>query len=562
MRYTYLWVLLLIAPSLLVAQTKPQPSRRPVPMAVPESTAKKDSTERSTEAPLPKIDLPEYDITGTLVPGVGSASKLSGDGGAGLDLLGMMNRLEREPGWYDQGGWKASPASAVVPGARAGRVLVGYSSFQTPMIEGWYSPATEDYDMVMRAGYTSSGGHVENADYRRGHASFGLSWAFGEQNGILSRSTLGMSAAFAGQRYRLYGSSFPAQARGINHFASGVVLSGISWSDLRLDGSVSLSGTSLQDPLSAQQNRIGLALSLNRDGQDIDFEAGLDLAFGSYSGPVPTQDPLYSRLHFSARKEIVKELVLRLGLSGNVLRGSDEDFHGRLYPLASVSWYPKDGIEVFVRFQPTVLERTLADVLGNNPYVSSGPTVRNQEISTDVLLGTELAILRQFRVRLITQYQRMGNYLTFVDSAQTGVWLPWYEGTSSLVSVGGDLMWELTVADLISATVRSTLSHNSATGEKIPYVPAVRIDFGYAHWFPFGLRVTGDARLIGSRSIDLGDTRGLAPAFLVDAGAEYVFLPGWRAMGKLDNLLGAKFVVWDRYAGLPRSVSLAVGYIW
>jgi outer membrane cobalamin receptor len=120
----------------------------------------------------------------------------------------------------------------------------------------------------------------------------------------------------------------------------------------------------------------------------------------------------------------------------------------------------------------------------------------------------------------------------------------------------------MTDADLFTATVRALVSNNSVTDEKLPYLAPLRIDGGYAHWFPFGLLVAGDLEVIGSRSPDLRASRTLDTFVLLDLSAEYGFLPGWRVLGRVANLLGTRHEWWEGYVALPRTGELGITYSW
>jgi outer membrane cobalamin receptor len=149
-----------------------------------------------------------------------------------------------------------------------------------------------------------------------------------------------------------------------------------------------------------------------------------------------------------------------------------------------------------------------------------------------------------------------------VDTVRTGLWNPWYEGVSTIVSAQGDMMWQMTEADLLTATIRTLVSKNSVTDEKLPYLAPLRVDGSFAHWFSSGLLVAGDVQLIGTRAPDLRASRTLDPFVLLDISAEYSFLPGWRVLSRIANLLGTRHEWWEGYVSLPRTGSLGITYSW
>lgn len=539
-------------------QTKPEPARRPTPV----SPARKDTSERKAEAPLPQIELPEYDITGTLIPGVAGGNKAGGDENGALDPLGRNNLRSKEPQWLDQGMWKLGAGPAGVPGARTGRIEAGYGSFQTPWLDVAVSPGTPDFDLAIRGGIRSSAGHVDRADYRRGYASLGISRSMGDSAGILSQSTLHASAEYAARNYTPYGAIIPVGDRTLHQFFSGVSLQGVTIGKTVLDGGLYAAGASLVDRSTTEQMRFGAKIAGSQDFGPVALEGGMELVLSAFTAPVEVGKPLFVRTSLVAAGEVTDNLILRGGAAGYVARGTIGESRGFLYPLASVSWYPAPPLEIFVRFEPAVNERTLGDLVGSGPYVTLPASLQPEICGTDLAGGMEIGVGRTLRVRIVTRYRRIDNYCSFVDTARVGLWDPWYRGVSTVFSAEGDLMWQVTEADLLTARIRTLESKNSVTDEQIPYLSPLHVDGSFAHWFPFGLLVAGDAQMIGTRTTDLSGSRSLEPFVLLDVSAEYTFLPGWRVRGQVKNFLGTRYEWWEGYVSLPRTGSLGISYSW
>jgi hypothetical protein len=539
-------------------QTKPEPPRRPSPVP----PVRKDTLTKKPDVALPKIELPEYDITGTLVPGVANSNKVAGEADGALDPLGRKNLRSREPQWLDQGMWKLGAEPAAVPGARAGRAYAGYGSFQSPWMDLSVNLGNPDFDLAIRGGYGSSAGHVERADFRRGFASLGILRGMDDSAGVLSHSTLRAAFGYGARTYTPYGAKVLVGDRTLHQFSSGVSLGGVTWGKTILEGGIAVSGASLVDPVTTQQTRFGMHFRGTREVGALSFEGGMELALSGFSAPTETRNPVYLRTSILGQGEVVENVVLRGGFAGYLERGTTGDSRGYLYPLASVSWYPSTPLEIFVRFEPSVTERTLGDLAGSAPYLARPAYVQHEVAGTDLAAGMALGVRRSLRVRLVTRYQRVNNYFSPVDTARVGLWDAWYEGVSTIVSAEGDLTWQMTEADLFTAKMRTLLSKNSVTEEKIPYLPALRIDGSYAHWFSFGLLIAGDVKMIGARSADLQASRTLDPFVLLDVSAEYNFLPGWRVLGQIANLLGLRHEWWEGYVALPRTGSLGISYSW
>ncbi len=539
-------------------QTKPEPPRRPV--SVP--PVRKDTVARKSDAPLPKIELPEYDITGTLIPGVAKGDKATGDENGALDPLGRKNLRAREPQWLDQGVWKLGAGPVGFPGARTGRVDAGYGSFRTPWLDLSLNPGTPEIDLAIRGGVRSSAGHVERAEYRRGYVSLGLSRAMGDSAGILSQSTLHASAEYAARNYTPYGAVVPAGDRTLHEFSSGVSIQAVTLGRAFLEGGLFVAGASLVDRVTTEQMRFGANLAGSGDIGPVALKGGMELVLSGYTAPAEVRNPLYFRTSMVAQGEVIDKVVLRGGVAGYVERGTAGDSRGFLYPLASVSWFPAPPLEIFLRFEPSVGERTLGALVGSGPYVAYPTFLQHEVCGTDLEGGIEVGVDRSLRVRLVTRYRKIDGYLAFVDTARVGLWDAWYSGVSTVYSAEGDLKWQVTEADLLTARIRTLVSKNSVTDEQLPYLSPLRVDGGYARWFSFGLLVAGDVQMIGARTTDLSGSRTLESFVLLDINAEYTFLPGWRVRGEVRNLLGTRYEWWEGYVSTPRSGSLGISYSW
>lgn len=540
------------------AQTKPEPPPRPAPVPA----ERKDTVARKAEAPLPRIELPEYDITGTLVPGVANSNKLTGDENGALDPLGRKNIRAREPRWLDEGAWKLGAGPEGLPGSRSGKADAGYGSFRTPWLDLSMNPGNPEFDLAIRAGFRSSAGHVDRADYRRGYASLGITRTLAESGGLFSQSTLHASAEYAARNYTPFGALVQKGDRTLHLFSTGVSLQDFTLGSTLLEGGLFVSGASLVDSVTTQQVRFGAKFNGSQDIGPVAVEEGMEIVLSNFTAPTQVRNPVYIRSSVVGQDEVIQNVVLRGGVAGYVERGTRGDTRGHLYPIASVSWYPAPPFEVFVRFEPSVTEETLGGLVRSVPYIAYPALLMHEVCGTDLVGGMEVGVTGSLKIRLIARYRRIENYLSFVDSARVGLWDAWYDGVSTVYSAEGDLMWQVTDADLLTASLHTLASSNSVTGEKLPYLSPLLVDASAAHWFPFGLVIGGEVQMVGTRTTDLLGSRTLEPFVLLDVSADYSFLPGWRVRGEIRNLLGTRYEWWEGYAALPRTGSLGVAYNW
>ena len=541
------------------AQKKPEPPRRPAGQTV---QAPVDTSAARAGEPLPNLELPEYDITGTLVPGIGVSAKTPVDQETVLDPLFGQRPRYGGPYVSDQSAWKEGARFPGGPAAAWGRVLGGYGWYVTPFLHAWYGQPGGAFGYNVRAGFESSQGAIDNQQYTRAYGSVLFGWELGGDMGALQRSDVRLSAGWLRDSYRLFGSIRPAQERSVTGFNLGVGLASSSIGDYSARLEFLVKTTSIQDSLESSDVPLGLRGSVWKRFEGYDVIGGAELWAHPYSSPSGGAGPFYSNLSAGVRVDLPGDLEIRGGLSFALFRGSDTPVSGRLYPKAVVTWYAARWISVFAAFDPAVRQMTLGDVFGANPYAATDFTLRHQERFVDLKLGTSMSLSPSLTLRLIGSYARTNNALVFADTARAGVWRPFYEGTSSELAFTVDATWIAGRHDQFLGVFAVRSARNSVTDRKTPYAPVATAELQYEHRFAFPLTVGAGIVVTGQRYADPANERSLDPFTLVDLRASYAFLRGWNVLARVENLFGVSYQWWDGYAGLPARGSLGVSYSW
>jgi hypothetical protein len=261
------------------------------------------------------------------------------------------------------------------------------------------------------------------------------------------------------------------------------------------------------------------------------------------------------------------DVELSGGLAFFFYHGSDLSSRVRLYPRAAVRWHAASWVSLFVRFDPAVHRLTLGQVIDVNPYASSDFSLRHAERFVDLSLGADMTLARALTLRVSGAITRGTNEMQFeepVDTVRTkvGIWNAFYDGTSTVLSLSGDLTWIIDPQNLLAGGIGVRSSKNSVTGTKVTYLPAAYFDAIYEHRFVFPLTLGVRMMVVGARYAGVlpGET---LPAFtLLGATASYEFLPRWRVVLRAENLLDVKYQWWDGYAGVPVRGYLGVSFSW
>jgi hypothetical protein len=541
------------------AQTKPEPPRRTPPART--GIAPADTVNRA-EKPLPPIELPEYDITGKLIPGVAESGKGEIGGSGGLDPLGRGTLRNREAGWADPSVWKEGASLSEAAGARTARVEAGYGSFISPFIEASVWPSAEGRRIGVGGAYKTTDGHVENADEKRGQFSASAGWELGGDGGALNDASLDLFTVYTGRNYHPFGSLNPGEGRSFNRFAVGAGLSGVAFGDVSAGGKLVLGSASIAGDETIRHTRFGFEGTGSMELSEVELQGGIEGSLSSFENLSGESSPYLFRFTLLAARKLTPEVEVQAGLSGSAFRGSKEGGSGRLFPLAAVTWFVGNGLDLTLRYEPTVREGNLEALGLENPYLAYSTQLRHEIDATDISVVAQFTPQRAFRVRLVTQYQRFTPYLAFADTAGLGVWETYDAGVSKILTLRGDILWEPTRADLFSVTIRGITSTNSVTEASVPYLPSLKGEVAYSHRFPFGLIASADFQMMGSRQADLNGDVMLDPFILTTLSAEYPILPRLRLRGWVGNLFGAAHEWWLGYSGLPRNAGLALSYSW
>ena len=523
-----------------------------------------DSTARKANAKLPKIELPEFVITGKESVDLPEVSKASADD-QWVSKPSVRSGIEgtRESGFGGLGDVQKSQAGfPSLANGYNGKAQVGYGTYATPYFDASFGNSFPSADFLLKAGYKSSGGHVANADYRVGYASLVGGAHLGDDAGEFSDNRVQGRVAMRGNSYRLYGSTDPALQRTVTDFDAGLSIMSSNPAMIPYSASVNLESGSLKDVSKTTETSLGVEVDGTKEAGDWELRGNADLWKSFYSAQSVTSDPFFTKLAGGASYRLAGSVSIRGGLAFFLYRGSDTRTAGRLYPQLGISWYAAEKLTIYAKFEPSIQRASLLSLAGTSPYITANVTLRHSEQFTNFSLGAEGEINQGIQSRISLNYSRTDDVPVFVDPGATGVWNVIYLGTTRILSLDGEVYADLSDADNLGASLAIRSNKNSATGNRNPYFASFVSSMSYQHRFDLGLSLGSTLQIVGSRSVDLAETRRL-PAFVVlDLNAEYTIVPRWGLMFALNDLFNQEQAMWEGYAGLQRTVSLGTSFVW
>jgi len=545
---------LVLPGAILLCQDKPEPPKREVRL----QETRADSIE---EERLPKIALPEFEITGNEVVSAGDGSKGEPDAHWSVRSTTLSDPGQRESSGTVLGDPSLAGLPAGVQGI-SGRVEGRFGSFRTPMFDLWLGASSLDVHLLLKSGYASSSGHVAYADYRKGYVSLSAGHYLSNETSILGMASIHGDIGFRGHAFKLYGSDTPDRQRTLGQFEISAGAKSRFDLPFRYDANVSLRSFSMLDERRSEETEFGLNVAAESNLHETYVRASLELWRDFYSVPSSDQDPFWNSLSLTAQRKLLDRVQLVGGAVVYFLRGSDGGSFARAYPRAAVLWQAGDRLNLFARYEPHIARLSIFSLVEQNPYNANDPAISHPEYQTNFLLGAEIDPDPALRAKITFSYQRVRNHPFFADPAQQGVWIVEYSGTARVLGFEGECSFDLTPESRLSGSIVLRDVQNTETGAVLPYSRPVQVSAVYRHTLPIRITLGTRLQIVGSQYIDLDNTRTL-PAFAVwGSSAEYETIPRLVIGLAVENLLGTRQERWEGYSGLPRVATLFARYGW
>ena len=540
-----------------MAQEKKEPEQRDV------------SLPGHAEAPLPKIELPEFLITGQETIDLPVSAKSI------ADEEKLYLSVSRLPGQKDvdvSAMSKQQKNIAVPAGQMDGKVYAGFGNYVTPAMEGWFGKNYNDGGILFHASFGSSNGHLVNAQWQK--------TGLGVQGDYLSSQTFGTAAgsrfdggmSFSNQSYRAYSSASPAQLRtlsdiGINlGFSSHTPKIEKLGDEINYSSRLSWNRTALDDSASASESELGLSGNATTQWSSYQLRADVEYKTSGITMPLPATLELHSPqwfvLRFSGRTFFTPSIEAIITVQQFLYRGNVSITSGRLYPNVEIQYFAGEAATLFAKFSPTVERTTLGSFVTMNTYIRNALELQSIEIPFSVSLGSEISISTTFRGKAVVTYRTMQNFPVYVELNSAKVWDVMYLPDIRAISfdLQGSYQFSKRNSGMLAVSFNSTEEKGSSN--IVPNLPSAIISGAFRHSFDNGVMAEASAEYVSKRWTDVAHSNANAGYILVGGRVEYKFLDNVRALVQVDNLLNQQYYVWDGYVERPLFISLGVTYTW
>ncbi|MEX2117616.1 MAG: hypothetical protein WEB37_12090, partial [Bacteroidota bacterium] len=415
---------------------KQQPSSRPVDVRTPQD-----------QAPLPKIDLPEFVITGT-----GSIDPPAVDKES-LVEAGLYNRnpLENMPGARDRGtidlGERFKQSLFATREVRNGMILGSLGTFFSPFVMASYGVSSTEFGFLGKAAYRRTKGFARFTDASTASLAADGNMVFQSTNEYFDKARLSAGISYDIRKYKFYGSQNPSVQRdwavvGLEVGAS----SGIT-APLSFHAALNYRAHSLQDSSETlTENHVTLSAGSALPVFDVPLDVGFVAELATIARATTNSLSLV-HLTLASPRWSWGDFSVRVAANGYAVEGMNGQKGTYLYPEIRVQHRLSRSLTAFLDFHPSVSFATLRERTRQFPYLSSASVIRHTVDRLAFSSGIESEWSGQLRTKISFEFRRSTDEPLYDDMADSGIGLLEYGGTTTIVGARVDAVANITPID-------------------------------------------------------------------------------------------------------------------
>jgi outer membrane receptor protein involved in Fe transport len=555
--YVFFSFILLLYCPLLLAQEKKEPGQRDT--VVP----------GRAESPLPKIELPEFLITGQETIDLPVSSKSI------VEEERVLILTSPSPGRKDVDVTLASKQQKDIAspvGRMDGRVLAGFGNYVTPSLEGWFGKNYGEGAVLFHADFASSNGHVANAQWQKTGVGVHGDYLSPQSFGFVGGSRLNGGFGFSGESYRAYGSINPSQLRTLNDVHVNFGLSSRVSNSEELENQVTYSGgvawnrVALDDSANASESEFGVSGNAVMQRKSYQLFGIAEYKVAGVTMPLPpsldAHSPQWLALRISGKTFITPSLQGSLTVQQFVYRGSISSSSGRFYPNIELRYFVNDAVTLYANYTPTVERNTLGSLVQMNKYVRNMLELQPSEIPVSFSLGSEISLSDNLRGRGVFNYRRVQEFPVYIELNSAKVWDVMYLPDVRVISFDAQATYQFSQKNNGSLIVTFNSTAEKDSSNSVPNVPSLTLAATDRHAFDNGVVLAVFAEYVSKRWTDFAHSNANAGYVTFGGRGEYQLFDNFRMFLQVNNFLNQQYYVWDGYVERPLFVSLGVTYKW
>lgn len=579
----FLTMLPLFIIAVVVAQEKPTPEKpQPEPkrteVSAPTSDVKQPSAigKNQNAQALPKIDLPEFVITGIASIDLPSVEKEAAEERAEnteLDFSSVIGARDRNTVEFlveeKQGlGNLTNPMFS-------GRILASMGNYFTPKLGLWVSRLNPEYQYIGDVQYHLTRGYAPYTNSSGGSIGAKGSMALHSSSSLLNNATLSGYAGYNTETYRFYGSSTPSLTRTTSSIAVGASIDASQESpwDYSVTFGVKNFIVADSDPGKTTGNPLSGA---NVETSEVQYDVGLESRFPLFSTTfigkaqfsiLPYKSDFYTspaNFEISVGNALTWWNNFFLQASVNAYLVNDQYYHkiNRIYPRIRIGYRLFKQTTLIAAYNASVIFRTRELFIQQFPYLSVTPGIQNFDIPIDVTGAVETNWTEYLRTRFSYRHQEIDGYNLLTDVASPGIWNFFYGGRTTVATFQTDMFAQMYPNSYFTVTLAVNSTKNSVTQDRVPYKADLELSASYSYSFPFGLRIEPRVNFVDRRNVDVFNSAKLPDYFLLSVRGEYAVAAPLSIALDLHNVLDRKYELWRGYQAPPFTIAFGLTYKW
>ncbi len=517
----------------------------------PEIKFKPDTTRFVTERD--EFVLPEFVITGRETVEVSVGERVE-DEVVGFPVLNLRNYevVETSKAHYELiPGYKRSNFQMNALKVPTAKFKVGLGRYLTTYFDGMIQGNLfKGVYLGSSFNHRASQGFIDNADYVRNNFSV-ESWTCLPKTNEkifywLDNARLGATFDYFTDSYGFYGSITPSFRRNINNLGVEVSLESPFRNQFDYSFNVKYNLFALLDTLSSygDSNFSGKEKRLDFDfnfRQRVDFlNLKFDLQFTSLV-------ERYFKIGILAGNifeffDIGKTYWLDAGIKFFSFENYPEVKNFRVYPNLSFRYRFSSLAKIYALFSPEVINLTVADLIGENKYLTRNLKVVRPENYFSLVFGVNYGN-RGFGLDVSLNFRAFKNFPIYVEDNQGFYSVEFEKAQFTELKLSGVFNYrrnEFTFKGVLRS------SYNARSKKPVPYYPSFSSEIGYRYVFPFGLAIDTEISLISNRITGF-DGNELGGYVILNFGVEYAVFKNFKAFAKFDNLFSRRYYIWKDY---------------
>ena len=545
---------------------KPEPGARAPEVAQPrvEPRTGQSSAQASQRSELPKIDLPEFVITGTATIDLPVTMKMPSDVNASdmPVLLADPLAARRDRGTVEFAGSGKLALDTAGRVAQNGKILASVGTHFTPMVWLWLGQRRSEYFYLGDAHYASSKGYLPYTNRSEGAFEVKAGTAVHAASPWFDGAAGTGNVGYGSETYRFFGSSIPSLARTITRFRLGGELASSEESPLPYDVGLGFSNIVVTDSSAdVTEVRFDLNAETSIPVWSTSLLGRVRFSVASLTGSSSASLP-YLEMMVGSRRLSWNRFFAQISANAYLAKGMLGQSVAKIYPNAMIGYHFPARTVLSVSYKGGVRYNTLSDLLRVHPYLSGVSPVLHSDVPVDVTGAVETNWNEVWRTRLSVRSQKIRDYPSYTEPGRSGIWQTSYQGTSSLTTLQAEVFANFDSNSYFAVSGAWNITKNSATQLAIPYVPELQTTAMVVRTVLPGLSVSPWVSLVGRRSVDLTGGQKLPSYLIMGLKGDYSGLGAVHLFVDVQNASDTKYEEWRGYRAAPFLVSVGMSYHW